>query len=287
MPSKVETHSTARNKTLRVAAIQLVSNDDVVANLKRILALVEEVVQKEKTELLVLPENALCFGAKPNPQLNADIESAITALRQLCRKLRVVMVAGSIPLPYRQDNSLVEGRYRSASLVFDAQGAIKARYDKIHMFDVDVADGHGQYRESRLFEPGDEVVVAEMTDYRLGLAICYDLRFPELFSALRKKGAEIIALPSAFTKVTGEAHWEVLVRARAIETQCFLIAANQGGQHSESRETWGQSMIVDPWGQILAECQAGEGYCVADIELSRLEDIRGKIPVSSHRRIGE
>jgi len=269
--------------TLKVSAIQMVSSEDVESNLAKSIGLMEKAIERSAARLLVLPENVLCFGAKPSGALNDRITVAVERYREFSREQGVVLVAGSVPLAVRPDGSALSDRYRSASLVF-SNGRLVARYDKLHMFDVDVADGHGQYRESNTFEAGQDVVVSDLGDFHLGLSICYDLRFPELFQDLRSRGAEVIALPSAFTRVTGEAHWEVLVRARAIETQCFVVAANQGGAHSLKRETWGQSMIVDPWGRILAQCERGEDFCSAELDFESLDNVRSKIPVMSHRR---
>ncbi len=174
---------------------------------------------------------------------------------------------------------------RPACLVFDPRGEMVARYDKMHLFDVQVDDRQAQYSESRSFEPGSRIVCVDAPVGRIGLSICYDLRFPELYRKLLEQGAEILTVPSAFTKVTGEAHWEVLLRARAIENQCFVLAANQGGVHNATRETWGHSMIVDPWGRVLARVESGEGVAVADIDLSALHALRSRMPIQSHRRL--
>ncbi|MNC30325.1 2-oxoglutaramate amidase [compost metagenome] len=169
--------------------------------------------------------------------------------------------------------------------MIDSDGQIAARYDKLHLFDVEVADSRGSYRESDDFAHGERLVLADTPVGRLGLTVCYDLRFAELYSALREAGAELISAPAAFTAVTGAAHWEVLVRARAIETQCYLLAANQGGQHPGPRETFGHSLIVDPWGQPLA-CEArGEAVLLADIDRPAQAAIRQRMPVSAHRRL--
>jgi predicted amidohydrolase len=175
-------------------------------------------------------------------------------------------------------------RVYSASQVFDADGRCVARYCKMHLFDVDVADAHGRYRESDDFLQGDVPVVIDTPVGRLGLAICYDLRFPELFRALRANGAELFSLPSAFTRVTTEAHWWPLIRARAIENQCYVLAANQGGQHNDTRETGGQSAIISPWGDALVQCQSGESVCVAAIDRTALLEMRHRMPVHEHRR---
>jgi predicted amidohydrolase len=169
------------------------------------------------------------------------------------------------------------------SFLIDPDGAILARYDKIHMFDVDLAGGES-YRESKLYRPGDEAVVADLPWTRLGLTICYDLRFPYLYRSLAQAGATVIALPAAFTKTTGEAHWHVLARARAIETGSFIVAAAQGGTHADDRETFGYSMIVDPWGKILAEAGREPGFIIAEIDPEMSTTTRGRIPSLAHDR---
>jgi nitrilase len=169
--------------------------------------------------------------------------------------------------------------------VYDASGQVIARYDKMHLFDVKVADRQAEYSESRSFEAGDQPVVVDTSIGRLGLTICYDLRFPELYRTLQEAGAEIFTVPSAFTRTTGEAHWEVLLRARAIENQCFVVAANQGGVHNQTRETFGHSMIVDPWGKVLDRLTVGEGVAIADINLKQMNRIRQDMPITSHRRL--
>jgi nitrilase len=180
---------------------------------------------------------------------------------------------------------LVDGRVRPASLVFDPQGQITARFDKMHLFDVEVSDKQARYAESDSFEAGDKVVAVDTAVARVGLTVCYDLRFPELYRRLFNERVELISVPAAFTRVTGEAHWEVLLRARAIENQCYIIGAGQGGVHNEKRETFGHSMIVDPWGRVLDVLACGEGTVVADIELDQLHELRRKMPVFSHRRL--
>jgi nitrilase len=174
---------------------------------------------------------------------------------------------------------------RSACLLLDAQGEIRARYDKIHLFDVRLGNGE-HYRESAAIEPGDRVVVADCPVGRLGLAVCYDLRFPELFRRMLDEGAEVFAVPSAFTAMTGKAHWEVLLRARAVENLSYLIGADQGGRHANGRETFGGSMIVDPWGTVTARLDQGIGVVAAEIDAGYLERLRSSLPSIRHRVLG-
>jgi predicted amidohydrolase len=169
-------------------------------------------------------------------------------------------------------------------LVFNEQGEVVARYDKIHLFDAIVNDSQSRYQESEHYRPGEKITLVDTPVGRLGLTVCYDLRFPELFAQLRDQGAEIIAVPSAFTWVTGQAHWQPLLQARAIETGCFILAAGQGGQHNEKRKTWGHSQIVDPWGSVMAEIEQGPGTVCATIDLNQLQDVRKQLPVFEHRQ---
>ena len=176
-----------------------------------------------------------------------------------------------------------DGEVYATSLLYDDQGALAAHYEKQHLFDVEVA-GDRSYRESDAYARGRREVVAETPLGKLGLTICYDLRFPQLFHQLRHAGAELMAVPAAFTRLTGEAHWEVLLRARAIETQCFVLAPAQGGSHDDGRETWGHAMAVDPWGRVLGVAAPGIGALVVDLDRSELDAVRGRMPVAEHRR---
>lgn len=206
-------------------------------------------------------------------------------LSEQAKRLGLWIVGGSIPLATRPDGSDVPGRVRASCIVYNDQGEEVARYDKIHLFDAMVEDSHGQYRESDTFEPGDKVVTVDTPAGRLGMAVCYDLRFPELFRALREQGAEWVCLPSAFTWQTGDAHWYPLIRARAIENQVWLVAPGQGGQNSERRKTYGHSLICDPWGRVVAEMEEGPGLVVADLDLEHLNQVRARMPVWEHRRL--
>ena len=203
-----------------------------------------------------------------------------------------MLVGGTAPLlsrpgrnPAEPDYLIEDGRVRAASLVYGAAGELLARYDKIHLFDVMVEDKQARYSESLSYEPGSDVVCADTAAGRLGLSVCYDMRFPELYRQLLLRGAEIITVPAAFTAVTGAAHWESLLRARAIENQCYLVAAAQGGRHSPTRETWGHSMIIDPWGEILAELATGPGIAVAEMDPELLSQVRKRMPVADHIRL--
>ena len=269
---------------MSIAVIQMVSQSDIPANLARAKHLLEQAATGG-ARLAVLPENFAAMGRRDV----ADIGRAEAAgegpilpwLKQTARALKLWIVAGTLPLP-PVDQPLA--RAHACSLLIDDQGEIVARYDKLHLFDVDVTDNRGRYRESDDYAHGSGVVVADTPVGRVGLTVCYDLRFPELYSELRAAGAELITAPSAFTAVTGAAHWDVLIRARAIETQCYLLAAAQGGTHPGPRETWGHAAIVDPWGRVLAQQEQGEAVLLAERNSSEQASIRARMPVSSHRR---
>lgn len=279
----------------KAAVVQMVSSGDVHANLRAASRLITQ-AHEQGAGLILLPENFAVLDGGPLSQF-AEAEGNGQGLlqgflRQQAQEKGVWLIAGSMPLSTRPQNpgevsaeQVSGGRVRPACLVFDPRGEMVARYDKMHLFDVQVDDRQAQYSESRSFEPGSRIVCVDAPVGRIGLSICYDLRFPELYRKLLEQGAEILTVPSAFTKVTGEAHWEVLLRARAIENQCFVLAANQGGVHNATRETWGHSMIVDPWGRVLARVESGEGVAVADIDLSALHALRSRMPIQSHRRL--
>lgn len=272
---------------VKAAAIQMVSTFDVDANLKSAEQLLRQAAAQGVT-FAVLPEN---FAVLDSDNLLRWGEEEKTSgmfagfVTRLALELDMWIVAGTLPLRTRRDGSAVEGkRIRAASILFAPDGSQHARYDKLHLFDVLVGDAQGQYRESASIEPGDGPLVAATPFGGIGLTVCYDLRFPGLYGWLQRQGAAIITVPSAFTHRTGEAHWEVLLRARAIETQCFVIAPNQGGVHNERRTTWGHSMIIDPWGTVLACHDTGPGLAVAELDLSRLESLRAGMPLLAHQR---
>lgn len=269
---------------MSVAVIQMVSQDDVLANLRVARSLLEQAAAAG-AQLAVLPENFAAIGRHDLPRLGLSEalgEGPILPwLRLAARDLGLWIVAGTLPLP---PDDQPQAKPHACSLLIDAQGQRVARYDKLHLFDVDVADSRGQYRESDDYAHGARLVVADTPVGRLGLTVCYDLRFPALYTALREAGAELISAPSAFTALTGAAHWQVLVRARAIETQCYLLAANQGGIHPGGRATYGHSAIIDPWGRPLAEHDRGEALLLASRDAAEQAAIRQRMPVQSHCR---
>ncbi|WP_213662702.1 carbon-nitrogen hydrolase family protein [Stutzerimonas stutzeri] len=269
---------------MSLAVIQMVSQADVEANLLSARVLLEQAAAAG-ARLAVLPENFAAMGRSDLPALGraeaAGEGPILPWLKQTAHDLRLWIVAGTLPLP---PDDQPQARPHACSLLFDEHGQRVARYDKLHLFDVDVADNRGRYRESDDYAPGDGLVVVDTPLGRLGMTVCYDLRFPELYSALRLAGAELISVPSAFTAVTGAAHWQTLVRARAIETQCYMLAAAQGGAHPGGRLTHGHSSIVDPWGRILCEQADGEAAMTARRDAAEQLAIRQRMPLTGHRR---
>ncbi|MDY6943018.1 MAG: carbon-nitrogen hydrolase family protein [Pseudomonadota bacterium] len=268
----------------RVAALQMASGPNLQANLleaDRLLA----VARESGAVLAVLPENFAFMGLKEADKLDvaeADGDGPIQrALSRAAAREGLWIVGGTIPL-----RTEVPGKVAPACLVFDSNGRRVARFDKIHLFDVDIDDSQERYRESATLHPGGEVVVLDTPVGRMGLAVCYDLRFPELFRQAAEQGAQVFAVPAAFTQVTGRAHWEILTRARAIENLAYLVAAAQGGYHVNGRETYGHSMIIDPWGTVLDRLPRGSGVVCAEVSAEHVDALRRRFPALSHRRLG-
>lgn len=248
---------------INVAILQLQSTDNVTHNLLRIEHLVRQAVE-QGAAWIFLPENAACFASK----VAYDAAVVRKFFAQLAKELAVYIHAGSMALPAEN------GKHFASSLVYSPQGEELAQYNKIHLFDAKVEDARGRYQESANYQHGEQIVCLQTAAMNLGLAICYDVRFPELFQQLRSQGAQVIALPSAFTYVTGKKHWQILLQARAIETQCYVIAANQGG----IRHTFGHSMIVSPDGKILAQASMGEAVIMAKLDLTAQNIVRDAMP---------
>ncbi|RUO78576.1 carbon-nitrogen hydrolase family protein [Pseudidiomarina taiwanensis] len=271
------------NQTVQVTALQLTSSPDPAANLAELRELFAS-LPEARPQLVVLPEACLCFGAG-DKQTRALAElpgqgPMQEGLAQLARDFGIWLVGGTIPLIEQPQ----QPRFRAACLVFNPHGEQVGRYDKIHLFDVDVADNTRTYRESEWTEPGTELTVIDTEFGRLGLAVCYDIRFPELFTALRQRGAELIALPAAFTQVTGAAHWHVLTRARAIEQQAIMVAAAQAGVYANGRETYGHAMVIDGWGRIVTETTDHTPQWIsAPVKVAELSEYRQQIPLAAHR----
>ncbi|MEM7224167.1 MAG: carbon-nitrogen hydrolase family protein [Pseudomonadota bacterium] len=264
----------------RAACIQITSGPDPEANLKTLDALIRQaaadgaalVLTPETSDLMAHNRREALATARPE----AD-HGGVERLAALAAKLGIWLSAGSLVV------KVTEERLANRSFLFDPAGRIAARYDKIHMFDVEIPDGTS-YRESRSYRPGDRLVLADLPWGRLGLTICYDLRFPQLYRALAQAGADFLIVPSAFTRYTGRAHWETLLRARAIETGCFVFAAAQCGDHEAGRKTYGHSLIVDPWGQVLADGGDAVGAVSATIDPSAVARARRMIPALAHGR---
>ena len=263
---------------MRVAAVQLNSTDAKGRNLEVAERLVREAAA-DRAELVCLPEKWTVLGDSEALQEGAEPLDgpSLTAARGWAGELGIHLLAGSIP-------ERVEGQDRlsNTSVLIGPQGEDVAVYRKIHMFDVEVEGV--TYRESENEEAGDEIVVAPLGDLQVGLSVCYDLRFPELFRILAVRGARLVTVPSAFTSPTGRAHWEILLRARAIENQVFVLAPNQIGKAPPHYDSYGHSMIVDPWGEVLAEAPDEECFLVADLDLERQEQVREKLPALANRR---
>jgi deaminated glutathione amidase len=266
---------------MKVAAIQMTSGPDVTGNLQQARALLEEAAARG-AGLAALPENFAFMGLK-DADKRAVAESDGSGpiqdfLAGTAQRLRIAIVGGTIPLRAGAD-----GRVAAASLVYDPDGKRAARYDKIHLFDVDIPGRAESYRESAHVAPGSKPALVDTSVGRVGLSVCYDVRFPELFRALSASGAQLLTVPSAFTSPTGRAHWETLLRARAIENLCYVIAPAQSGFHASGRETYGDSMVVDYWGRILQRLPRGRGCVVADIDLERQAEARKSFPALDHR----
>jgi predicted amidohydrolase len=272
---------------VNLVAIQLCSVPNVDDN----LSIIEQqlsTLSRDEQHLVVLPECCLFFGGKDAQQLSLAekahqqtefTSTLVSTLSALALKYSVYLVAGSIPLLTEKKD-----KFTNSSCVFSPQGKQLARYDKIHLFDVNVDDSEKNYRESNYTQAGKQVKLVETSFANVGLSICYDLRFPELFRHLRIKGADIITVPSAFTQVTGDAHWQVLLQARAIENQVYIIAAAQQGSHVNGRETWGHSMIISPWGEILTSLATGVGLISAKYSPEKLANVRSSMPVFEHNQ---
>jgi predicted amidohydrolase len=232
--------------------------------------------------LAVLPENFAIMGAREADRLAvAEAPGAgpiQDAMAELAQRLSLWIVAGTLPVKARNAQKVAP-----ASIVFDAQGRQVARYDKIHLFDVNIPEKREVYRESATFEAGKEPIVVETPAGLLGLSVCYDMRFPELYRQLSARGAQLLTMPAAFTVPTGLAHWELLLRARAVENLCYVLAAAQWGQHANGRETYGDAMIVDYWGRVLARRPSGDGVVVAEVDTAAQAEVRAGFPALKHR----
>jgi predicted amidohydrolase len=271
------------SNVLRVAAVQMQSQDDVSANLRACESAVAEAAA-QGAKFIVLPENFAYFGASHGKRANAEsldgpVGPIRNALIQLAMRHEVVLLAGGWP----ELSGDFERPFNTAT-VYASNGTVLASYRKLHLFDVTLPSGH-QVRESAAMTAGQEIVSCDVLGLRVGLSICYDVRFPELYRKLVDRGCEVLCVPSAFTRETGQDHWHTLLRTRAIESQCWVIAANQWGSHPTNKTTYGHSLIIDPWGNIRAEAESGTGVIVADLDMRLVHKVRQSLPSLRHRRI--
>lgn len=283
-------------ETYKIAAVQMVSTGDVTQNLCVAEKLIASAVE-QGAELVLLPENFAVFDAKKMrtwAETESEEQVFTSFMSRMAKKYQAWLVGGTVPLlpdvlpdvlsKMLPNDEKTAQKVLTTTLVYDDRGELQGRYDKIHLFDVQVRDRQGRYCESDYIEAGEEAVVLDSPFGKLGLSICYDLRFPELYANLVAQGAEILLVPAAFTWETGRAHWETLLRARAIESQCYVVGANQGGEHSPNRRTWGHSVIVDPWGQALGTLEEGASVLVREIDMQYLRQLREDMPIQQHKR---
>ena len=267
-------------RKMRTACVQLRSGDDVAENARAASALIREAA-KAGAKFVATPENTGLMapdgGAKLEKTFAEKDDPALPVFKALANELDIWLLVGSLAI--RTSAAKTANR----SFLIGPDGRVIARYDKIHLFDVSLPSGES-YRESNTVEAGEEAVAVSLPWGRIGLSVCYDLRFPQLYRSLAKAGAEILTVPSAFTETTGKAHWHVLLRARVIENSCFVMAPAQGGTHANGRKTYGHSLIVGPWGDVLAEAGTEPGVIMAELDLDEVADVRGRLPALQHDR---
>lgn len=268
-----------------LSVAQMTSQNNIQDNLAHVKQLVLT-CHEQGSRLLVLPENFSCFAAGQQQETAKDFEYIQNFLEHLSATYDIWIISGTIPCPFRPNGDLVpNGKVRTTSLCISPEGVV-ARYDKIHLFDVMVGDAVGGYQESANFEPGDKLVVAKTPFGNIGMMVCYDLRFPELSLALRQKGADLLTAPAAFTFQTGRAHWQMLLQARAIDSQCYLLGAAQQGWHGEQRQTWGHASIINSQGELLSTVtQEGNHIITANFDIEAQNILRQRMPLMQHRRL--
>jgi predicted amidohydrolase len=268
-------------RTIRAACVQLRCGEDVAENVRTAASLIRA-AHKDGARFIATPENTNLMAADGGAKLEKTVaEADDNALPQFCalaEELGIWLVVGSLAI------KVSPGKTANRSYLIGPNGRISARYDKIHLFDVNLPSGE-TYRESNTVAPGAEAVVANLPWGRIGMTVCYDLRFPLLYRTLAKAGAEILMIPSAFTETTGKAHWHPLLRSRAIENGCFVMAPAQGGTHANGRKTYGHSLIVGPWGDILAESGTDPGFIASDLDLGEIAAVRARLPSLEHDRV--
>lgn len=279
----------------QLTALQLCSSPNPADNLRQIADLLQQ-LPPARPQFVALPEGALCFAGADGA--NLAIAEPLTGagvplyaqqplqqqLSALARQHQIYLLAGTLPTLAAEGQSPDPARFSASSLLFGPDGTLLSDYQKIHLFDADVSDNTASYRESATTKPGDKVTVADLGAVKAGLAICYDVRFPGLFARLRQQGMNLLCLPSAFTTVTGAAHWHTLLRARAIETQSFVLAPAQTGTHANGRQTYGHSLIIDPWGEVLADAGTEPGLISVRIDLQEVAKVRHKMPLAMHNQ---
>lgn len=266
---------------MRIAVVQMRSGIDPAANAETVAAAIDEAAAGGAGIVFTPEMTGLLDRDRARAAVSVVDEAADNVLataRNAAARHGLWVQLGSLALRGGADGRLV-----NRGFLIDATGAVRARYDKLHLFDVDLPGGE-RWRESAAYAAGDSAVVVDSPAGRLGLTICYDLRFPDLYRALSDAGAEVLSVPAAFTVPTGAAHWHLLLRARAVEAGCWVVAAAQAGRHADGRETYGHSLVVDPWGDVVLDMGDGEGVGFADIDLARIADVRGRVPAIRHRR---
>jgi len=270
------------SKAARLAAVQITTGPDVEKNLAAIERQIKQATL-EGANIVALPEVFACYDSQKYLALGQQEVNALGTLRSRmagwAKDNQVFLIGGTIPVLEPKASKVYPRCY-----FYSDQGEELGYYDKIHLFDVDIDDAQGRYRESDMFLSGDDIKIFETPYGNVGLTICYDLRFPYVFERLRKAGADIISVVAAFTETTGKAHWQPLLQARAIEQQCYILASNQWGQHDDKRRTFGHSMVISPWGEILDQLPSGEGIAIAEIELNEVQRIRREMPIANHQR---
>ncbi len=268
-----------------LSVVQMNSQNDIEENFVTIESLIQQ-SKAQGAELIVFPENFVCFAAGKQRETAAQFEVLQQRLEQLAHRYQIWIIAGTLPCPFRPDGSVIQdGRVRTVSLCISPEKT-EARYDKIHLFDVQVGDAVGGYQESQFFEPGTDLVVANTPFGQIGLMVCYDLRFPELALSLRQKGANLLTAPAAFTYTTGQMHWQLLLQARAMDSQCFVLGAAQQGWHGPKRQTWGHAAATNSQGQLLDmvnhDCA---GLITVEFDLAQQQAVRQSMPLMQHRKI--
>ncbi|MZR64248.1 carbon-nitrogen hydrolase family protein [Alcanivorax sp. DP30] len=271
-------------QSVKIAAIQMTSGGDLKANLDKASRGLQQAA-RQGAALAVLPENFAQYGGDYR-DLSAHYDRLKAWLCEQAKTLGMAVIGGSIPAIERPDGTPVPApRVRTRSLAIDEKGRVQGSYDKLHLFDAQVNDAQGRYCESDVFEPGDQAKVVDLAGLKVGLAICYDLRFPVLAQQLAREGADLLVYPSAFTAVTGAAHWELLLRATAVQSGCYTLGANQCGQHMPRRASFGHSLLANPWGEVVASLGDAADVLVAELDLATMKDLRQRIPVQMHQRL--